>query len=468
MPTLTFPLSRIEGHAQVVIEVQAGEVVSARFQAIEFRGFEYFVQGAPAEQMPVIAPRICGVCSTAHHVAAVKALEDAYGVTPPPLALKIRELLLLGQIIQNQATSLFIFTMPDRIGVASIFQVAPSTSSGQAPSTSSPPRLPRVLAMEVLAVAGQAPSMSEQDNARIAMRALQVRKAGTDLITTAGGQFIHPVKAVVGGVTSGIGSEKAATMRAELSEVLPLACELFDCYWEMSLAMGERIGTWGDDAPACYIAAIADCRPNYCGDVIRVMCPQGDVRISFPARDFRAHLTYQETDYSYAGQTSYEGEVIRANSLARVNMARCMGTPRADEYLAHFHEAFGQPAHAIMLFDLARGIELVYALERAMEILAEPLDHEDTDVPYTPRDGKGYGLVEAPRGPLIHHYSIKNGLIVQAEFIIPTVHNALAIERALRVAARRYVTAEQVDMELERAVGRVVRAFDPCIACATH
>lgn len=437
MPTLTFPLSRIEGHAQVVIEVQGGEVISARFQAMEFRGFEYFVQGAPAEQMPVIAPRICGVCSTAHHVAAVKALEDAYGVTPPPLALKIRELLLLGQIIQNQATSLFIFTMPDRLNVASIFQLAEEAGSGQI-------------------------------NAEIAMRALQVRKAGTDLITTAGGQFIHPVKAVVGGVTSGIGSEQAAAMRAELNEALPIACELFDLYWEMSLAMGERIGTWGDDAPACYIAAIADCRPNYYGDVIRVMCPDGVVRDSFSARDFRAYLTYQETDYSYAGQTSYGGEVMRANSLARANMARCMGTPRADEYLTRFHEAFGQPAHALMLFDLARGIELVYALERAMEILAEPLDHEDTAVPYTPRDGEGYGLVEAPRGPLIHHYRIENGLIAQAEFIIPTVHNALAIERALRVAARRYITAEQVDMELERAVGRVVRAFDPCIACATH
>jgi len=443
MPTLTFPLSRIEGHAQVVIEVQAGEVVSARFQAIEFRGFEHFVQGAPAEQMPVITPRICGVCSTAHHVAAVKALEDAYGVTPPPLALTIRELLLLGQIIQNQATSLFIFTMPDRPGVASIFQV--------------PPFIPPT--------GGEA---SEQDNARIAVRALQVRKAGTDLITTAGGQFIHPVKAVVGGVTSGVGPEQAAAMRAELAEVLPIACELFNLYWEMSLEMGERIGTWGDDAPACYIAAVADCRPNYYGDVIRVMCPKGVMRACFPARDFRTHLTYQETDYSYAGQTSYEGGVMRANSLARINMAHCMGTPRADEYLARFHEAFGQPAHAIMLFDLARGIELVYALERAIEILAKPLDHEDTAVPYTPRDGEGYGLVEAPRGPLIHHYRIKNGLIAQAEFIIPTVHNALAIERALRVAAKRYVTAERVDMELERAVGRVVRAFDPCIACATH
>jgi len=437
VPTLTFPLSRIEGHAQVVIEVQGGEVVSAHLEAMEFRGFEYFVQGVPAEQMVVIVPRICGVCSTAHHVAAVKTLEEAYGVAPPPLALKVRELLLLGQIVQNQATSLFIFTMPDRLGVASIFQLAEEAGAGE-------------------------------ERAVLATRALQVRKAGTDLITVAGGQFIHPIKAIVGGVTSGVRPEVAAEMRARLVEALPIACDLFDHYWEMSLAMGERIGTWGDDAPACYVAAIADCRPNYYGDVIRVMCPDGTVRDRFPARDFRSYLTYQESDYSYAGQTSYGENVLRANSLARINMARCMGTPRADEYLARFQEAFGQPAHAIMLFDLARGIELVYALERAMEILDEPLDQEDTAVPYTPRDGEGYGLVEAPRGPLIHHYRIEHGLIVQAKFIIPTVHNMLAIERALRVAARRYVSAEQVNMELERAVGRVVRAFDPCIACATH
>jgi F420-non-reducing hydrogenase large subunit len=145
-----------------------------------------------------------------------------------------------------------------------------------------------------------------------------------------------------------------------------------------------------------------------------------------------------------------------------------MGTPLADSYLNRFKETFGQPAHAILLFDIARGIELVYSLERAMEILSTPLDGGDTQVDFTPGDGEGYGLVEAPRGPLIHHYVIQKGRISKADFIIPTVHNVMAIERALRVAAERYITADRIDMELEHAVGRVVRAFDPCIACATH
>jgi len=437
MPTLTFPLSRLEGHASVEIEVREGRVLSTRFKASEKRGFTYLVQGIPAEQISVIVPRICGVCSTAHHVAAVKALEDAYGVTPSPLGRRIRSLLLLGQMIQNQATSLFIFTMPDRLGVDSLFHVSEEEAS-------------------------------RDTQFNIARRALQIRQLGTNLITLAGGQFIHPVKAVVGGVSSGIQPEDAEKMAEKLKRLLPAACELFDLYWQMSLKMKERIGTWGDDAPAHYITSTKAEYPDYDSDEIRLLAPKGVCCQTFTARHFRQHLEFAETDYSFAGRTSYQGEVMRANSLARANMTRRMGTPRADEYLQQVVDNFGRPAHPILLFDLCRGVELVYSIERAIEMLAEPLHNEDPSLPYTPRDGEGYGLVEAPRGPLIHHYIIEGGKIAKGEFIIPTVHNMLAIERALRVAAERYITSDSVNLELERAVGRVVRAFDPCIACATH
>jgi len=435
MPTLTFPLSRIEGHARVVIDVEGGEVKSASFQATEFRGFKRLVRGVPAEQMTVIVPRICGVCSTAHHIAAVKALEDAFGVKPPPLARTLRELLLLGQLIQSQATSLFIFTMPDRLSVSSILE--PDLDKG----------------------AGE--------YSQIAKHALAVRRAGTRLITAAGGQFIHPVKAVVGGMTGGIDGGTARMLKDELAAQLPLACELIEVYARTSRELRERIGTWGDDAPAYYLTSVSDSLPNYDGDMLRLLAPDSSVS-AFPARSHHEHLTYEQPDYSYSGRTSCRGEALRANSLARINMAESMGTPLADGYLKRFRDNFGRPAHAILLFDLARGIELVYAIERAMQILAAPLNEEDTDVPYTPKDGEGYGLVEAPRGPLIHHYVIENGLIADAEFVIPTVHNIKSIERALMVAARRYITGKRIDMELEQAVGRVVRAFDPCIACATH
>jgi F420-non-reducing hydrogenase large subunit len=437
MTSLIFPLSRIEGHARVVIEIDGEQILSARFEAMEYRGFERFLIGTPAEQMPIVVPRVCGVCSTAHHVAAVKALEDAYGITPPPLARKIRELLLLGQLIQNQATSIFLFTMPDRLGTESMFQEESGVNTQTTPID-------------------------------IANQALKVRKAGTDLISLSGGQFIHPIKAVIGGVISGIKPADAEATADQLQDVLPTACDLFDIYWQKSLDMRDRIGTWGDDEPAFYISAVQSMCPNFDGDMITIMSPEGKIKEEFHPKDYRKHLQYQETDYSYAGQTSYKDQVIQANSLARINMTDRMGTRFADSYLRRFEQEFGKPAHGILLYDLARGIELVYGLERAIEILREPLHLEDTDAPYKPRDGQGFGLVEAPRGPLIHHYSIQDGKISRVKFIIPTVHNSLAIERALISAAKRLITKEHISHELEKAVGRVVRAFDPCIACATH
>ncbi len=437
MMTLIFPLSRIEGHAQVVIEVEAGEVLTAHFQATEFRGFQHFVQGVPAEQMPVIVPRICGVCSTAHHIAAVAALEDIYGVVPPPAASKLRELLLLGQLIQNQATSLFLFTMPDCLGLKSIFD------------HSKDPKI-------------------EAFRTSFGSHALMVRKAGTDLINAAGGQSIHPVKAVVGGMTSGMSSEQADAVNRQMENALPLACGLFEAYWKELLDLGNRIGSWGDDGPAYYVSAAGKDRPDFASRTVSVMDPNGAEVVGFSAAEFLGRVTHRDTDYSYAGKTSYDGQVIRANSLARINMFDRMGTPIADEYLKRFRSDFGRPAQALIFYDLARGIELVYAIERASEILEETLFEAETAVPHTVRDGEGYGLVEAPRGPLIHHYHVQKGVIEKAEFVIPTVHNVMAIERALKVAAQRYITPEKVDLELDQAVGRVVRAFDPCIACATH
>ncbi len=437
MTTLTFPLSRIEGHARVEIETEAGEVLDAHFQAVELRGFRHFVQGTPAEQMPVIVPRICGVCSTAHHVASVKALEHVYGITPPPLACQIREVLLLGQLIQNQATSLFIFTMPDRVNVESLFHMDESEATRERQFT-------------------------------IAQRALRVRKIGTDLITLAGGQFIHPVKAHIGGMYGGITREAADAMLLDLRAMLPVACELFDEYWDMSMALRDRIGTWGDDEPTYYIASTPSVKPKFNSGHLRILSPDGAEKVRFTPEAFEEVMEFRETEYSYAGQTTYQGNILRANSLARINLTEEFGTRCADGYLQRFREAFGRPAHAILFFDLCRGIELVYAMERSIEMLSEDLNYQDPDVGYTPRDGVGYGMVEAPRGPLIHRYVIENGLIADAQFIIPTVHNMQAIERALRVVAKRYISPQGINLELEKAVGRVVRAFDPCIACATQ
>jgi len=432
VPTLTFPLSRIEGHAQIIIKLTAGEVQHATLQATELRGFEYFLQGVPAEQLPIIVARICGVCSTAHHLAAIKALEAIYQVEPPPAAVYIRELLMLGQLIQNQATSLFLFTMPDFPGSEGL------------------------------------PSMFEfgGDDANIARRALEVRRVGTELIGLAGGQFIHPIRAVTGGVSSPLPEDGVRALRERIASVLPLACELFERYWELFQGLHDRIGTLGDDTPSHYLASVEEGHAYYGGN-LRVLDPDGVEQASFAPHEYQRYLTEQPVENSYSNATLFNGHVMRANSLARLNLLPRLGTPIADIYMLRFQREWGHPAHAILLFDLARGIELVYCLEKALEML-EHIPDGEIKAPYTPRDGEGCGVVEAPRGPLIHHFNVVNGLVEKARFIIPTQHNILAIEQALMVAARRYVHGDRIDLELERAVGRVVRAFDPCISCATH
>jgi coenzyme F420-reducing hydrogenase alpha subunit len=430
--TLTIPLSRIEGHAQIIIRLLGSEVISATLQATELRGFEYFLQGAPAEQLPIIVPRICGVCSTAHHIAAVKALETIFCIEPPPAAIHIRELMMLGQLIQNQSTSLFLFTMPDLSGRKGL----PSTFD----------------------FGGQDTNM--------AAKALQVRRAGTDLIELAGGQFIHPIRAVVGGVSSGLPTDGIAAMRSLLNETLPLACELFERYWTLFISLRDRIGTLGDDTPTHYLAAVEKDHAFY-GRHLRVLDPVGKELDAFAPCDYQKKLSEVPVENSYANATLFNGQIMRANSLARLNILPSLGTPLADEYMVRFRMEWGYPAHAILLYDLARGIELVYCLEKAITML-DTIPTGELKLPYEIRDGEGCGMVEAPRGPLIHHYRIRNGLVDWVKFVIPTQHNILAIEHALMVAARRYVHDDRINLELERAVGRVVRAFDPCISCATH
>jgi len=434
--TIQFPISRIEGHAKVVVNLDHGKVLSARFLAQEYRGFEQFLKGMPADQMPVIVPRVCGVCSTSHHLAAVEALEDAYDITPPPVAEKIRHLMMVGQLVQNQATSLFFFTLPDKLQATSIF--------------------------------GADEKASKDTLGNISKKAMAVRKIGTELIAVAGGQFIHPVKAVVGGVVSGIDKEAAKEMRQKIKAAIPIACSLFDEYWQLSQKMSNSVGDWEGSDPFYYMIAVDKNDPTRPVDHVTMQKSDGSETVTFKPDEFRDHLQFHRVQDSFSAKTSFNDLPIRANSLARMNLIESTGTPIADGYLERFRVQFGAPAHQILLFDLCRGIELINGLERADRLLAENLMDGEMNVPVEPRDGFGYGLVEAPRGPLIHHYQIENGQIVNAEFVIPTVHNNFSIERALTTMAKRFVHEDRIDMGLDSAMGWVVRAFDPCIACATH
>ena len=210
-----------------------------------------------------------------------------------------------------------------------------------------------------------------------------------------------------------------------MKTTLPIACELFDSYWTRLLEMGDRIGTRGDDGPAYYISAGGKDRPDFASGVVQFMNPDGTDGGAFSASEFLGRLTHRETDYSYAGKTSYKGQVIRANSLARINMFERMGTPLAEKYLKRFQSDFGRPTHQLLLYDLARGIKLV----------SMPLNGPS-------------GYWKNPWSPLKRPFPTRSG-----------TEKDMATERALKVAAQRYISPKKVDMELEHAVGREV----PCV-----
>lgn len=425
------PLTRVEGHSRVTIQVESGRVVDAKFNAIEVRGFENFVKGSDANSMPHVVSRICGVCSTAHHIAAVRALEDAYGVLPPKRAIDVRELMLLGQTIESHAMSLFFLAMPDFYEKkASVFAM-----------------------MDV--------------DPEITKRAVIVRKAGTEIIAKAGKRGIHPTNAVAGGVFQVFDRAAADYLKETANAAIAAACTLLDSAWDTFLE--KRMQVKGAAAsPTYYITAMSKERSFY-AEEIRIVDPAGSVERIFSPDQTPDILTIDPREESFASIIHYDGRPIRTNSLARMNSFGSYGTPLADGYAERFKADWGYPAHSTLLFDICRGIEIVFALERSLELIERCLEPGSLITSFKiPKEGTGIGLVEAPRGMLYHEYHIENGLIESARFYIPTQHNLYSLEQAITDEAQAHVYPDRVSMSLENEVEKVIRAFDLCVSCATH
>ncbi|MCL5292575.1 MAG: Ni/Fe hydrogenase subunit alpha [Actinobacteria bacterium] len=425
------PLTRVEGHSRVTIYVQEGRVIDVKFNAIELRGFETFVRGADANTMPHVVSRICGVCSTAHHLASVKALENAYDVNPPKRAMRVRELMMLGQTIESHAMSLFFLALPDfYYKKASIFEL-----------------------MDV------DPALTRE--------AVLVRKAGSEIIARAGRRGIHPTNATAGGVYQVIDRATADYLKELTAKAVRAAGNLLDRTWDIFLERRDEILSTAAE-PTYYITALDPVRSFY-GDHVLVIRPDGEVELRSAPWEIPTYLTVDPREESFAPIIHYGGQPIRTNSLARINAFSGFGTPIADSYVERLKKDWGLPVHATLLFDICRGVEIIFSLERARELAERCLEPGPLIVKFKkPKEGTGIGLVEAPRGVLYHEYHIEKGVIENARFFIPTQHNLFALERAIAQEAQAHVSPDRMDMKLEAEVERVIRAFDICVSCATH
>jgi F420-non-reducing hydrogenase large subunit len=453
------PITRLEGHGRIEVFLDArGDVERAYFQVPELRGFEKFAQGRPAEDMPQITSRICGVCPTAHHMASTKALDALYRVTPPPAALKIRELVYSAFFVEDHALHFYFLGGPD-------FVVGPQA----------PPAERNVLG--VIARVG----------AETGLKVIAMRRKLRELMTLAAGKAAHPVFGLPGGVSKPLTEDDAARFRAVADEAVDFACFTLDLFEKVVLGNSEYVNLIRSDAfthRTYYMGLVDDQNQvNFYDGCLRVVAPDGHEWARFRPEEYLDHISERAVPWTYMkfcylkqlGWKGLSGEeesgVYCVAPLARLNVADGMATPQAHEAYLKFHGVLGgRPVHHTLANHWARVVEMLYAAERMRELandpeLTSPVVRElPTAVPQ-----EGVGVVEAPRGTLFHHYHTdERGIITAANLIVATQNNAARIAMSVEKAAKKLIQGGNVSEGLLNMVEMAFRAYDPCLGCATH
>lgn len=441
------PVSRIEGHAKITIRLDdQGHVAGTEFHVTQIRGFEKFTEGHPFYEMPGITARICGICPISHLLAASKACDAIMAVRIPPVAKKLRELVHFAQIVQSHALSFFYLSAPDfLLGMDS----DPASRN-------------------VLGVIAEHPELARDG--------IELRKFGLQVTEGLAQERVHPSWIVPGGVATPLASAVRDRILSELPAAKTIADRTLRFFKGALDNYKEEIEFFGS-VPTMY-AGMVDRQGNlqlYDGD-LRFRSAAGDiVEDHIPADDYAQWIGEASLRESYLKAPFFKpqgfpGGVYRVGALGRLNAADRCGTPDADSEFREFHQRFGAVANSAFLYHYARLIEIVYALERIEGLLADPQILE-THVRATAGVNalEGVGMIEAPRGTLIHHYKVnEEGAITWANLIVATGHNNLAIGRAVQQVSEHFIDGARLNEGMLNRVSAVVRAYDPCLSCSTH
>ena len=441
------PISRIEGHGKVTIHLNdEGHVAGADFHVTQVRGFEKFTEGRPFYEMPGITARICGICPISHLLASAKACDSILAVRIPPAARKLRELIHCAQMVQSHALSFFYLSSPD-------FLLGMSSDPAR---------------RNIMGVISDYPEQARDG--------IELRKFGLQIIEGLAKERVHPSWIVPGGVASPM----SAQVREHILSELPAAKSVIERtlpFLKRALdAHTEEIAVFGS-FPTMY-AGLVDAKGNlqfYDGN-LRFRAASGEIaQDQIPPDDYNKWIAEASLRESYLKAPYFVPEgfplgVYRVGPLGRLNTADACGTPAADAELREFRQRFGNIAHSAFLYHYARFIEIVHALEKIEALLDDP-QILDTHVRATAGVNSldGVGIIEAPRGTLIHHYKVNpEGAITWANLIVATGHNNLAIGRSVAQVAEHFVDGTKLNEGMLNRVSAVVRAYDPCLSCSTH
>jgi NAD-reducing hydrogenase large subunit len=439
------PVTRIEGHARVTIHIDDdGKVTESFMHVDQFRGFEKFSEGRMYFEMPVITPRICGICPVSHHLASVKACDRVAGVTPPRPADLLRRLLHKGQMVQSHSMHFFHLASPDLLLG---FDADPAIRN----------------------VAG----LIEVDPG-LALKAVKLRKYGQEIIRRLSGRRIHMHWAVPGGVASPLSEQDRDWMLSQADEMIGYIQD------------GIQIGKGWLGANQDVVQRFANFPTNYMGMVNdgALELYEGDLRIidkngrfvnEFPNTQYLDYIQERVEDWSYLKFPYYKSMgwpdgVYRVAPLARLNVAERISTPLANEELKQFKALSEGPVEPSLYYHYARLIEDLYCMERVVQLCEDEDilsdDILDTHVEIT---GEGVGCIEAPRGTLWHHYwTDEHGQITKANLIVATGNNNWSMNHAVGMVAKEFVDGNNLTEGMLNRVEAAIRCYDPCLSCSTH
>jgi len=440
-------VSRIEGHARITIRLDdAGQVTDTQFHVTQVRGFEKFIEGRPYYEMPSITARICGICPVSHLLASSKACDEIMAVRIPASAAKLRELLHCAQFVQSHALSFFHLSAPDLL-----------------------------LGMDYDPAKRNVAGLLEE-HPDVLRDGIALRKFGQQVIERLGKERIHPSWTVPGGVNAVLDPHAREKTMAELPAAMAIV--------KRTLALWK--GTL--DGFPDEIEAFSNFPTMYCG----LVGPDGSLRLydgnlRFMGSDGaivadqvnpadyadyigEASLTDSYLKAPYFKPAGYPDGIYRVGPLARLNVADRCGTPGADVELAEYRERLGRVVQSAFHYHYARLIEAMYGLERMAELLDDPaILGSKVRAHAGVNNLEGTGVIEAPRGTLIHHYRVDdNGAMTWANLIVATGHNNLAMGRGIFAVAKRFVDGNRISEGALNRVSALVRAFDPCLSCSTH
>ncbi|MEE8598373.1 MAG: Ni/Fe hydrogenase subunit alpha [Dehalococcoidales bacterium] len=454
------PFTRLEGHGRIDIFLDdAGDVANAYLRVPELRGFEKFCEGRPVEELPRITPRICGVCPSAHHLASTKAVDAVFHVDPPQVAKKIRELYYCAHMVHSHIAHFYALAAPD-------FVLGPTSDPAQ---------------RNILGVIAKV-------GVDIGLQVIKTRADAQHIQEVIGGKATHSVCGLPGGVSKAITEEERSDFEDKAKKMVEFSKFSLKLFSDVVLSNKEYVDIILGDVyymTSYYMGMVDDNnKVNFYDGDIRVVDPEGKEVVKFKPADYLDIIAEHTEPWTYLKfpflkkigwrglVDGMDSGVYRVAPLARLNVADGMATPLAQaEYEKMYSTLGGKPAHHTLANHWARLIELQYAAERLLE-LCQDKEITDPNVRTLPTatPTEGVGVVEAPRGTLFHHYQTDaNGMVKKVNLIVATGNNNAAMCISIKKAAQGLIKAGNVATEgILNMVEMAYRAYDPCIACATH